>query len=676
MSDGDETVIAHGSPGPASPHCFGPYLRYAIATGFSDFKPTNAVLPPLFLLIAFKQPGAASAFAGRMQLEAGVPVALGPDSDRGRFATAFIGSAGVTKPDAMPIWETCVDRVELSVPIEPVSLPPQTRMLRHRTGSRKQPGPLLIGMLDDGCPFAAAHFLRGPASTRVRSIWDQSRSRQPVEWKDRAGAVRCFGEVPKAFRYGLEFRRGPGSLSSAKQIDLDEWIALHTTGGSIDEDGCYADGGFGPLRARQSHGAHVMDALAGRVPVSSRLGPSGPGADRRDPPSWRLATDPASRADIVFVQFSDACIADATGVWLKAYVFDGIRYILSFVDPKHTKHVVINVSYGITTGPHNGISDLELALQAFVADFNGTSGKPKLEIVLPAGNSYLSGSHIAHIRQPGSADSVAWTWRLLPDNPVVCFAEVWIAGNAGTVTVTLTAPSGAAASAGASVPASRASAPTFRICGPIVRGADTLWLLAVQATRGAAEHGDWRITVSGLAGGAEVHAYVARSDPNMGARTGAKRSYFRDDAWEADRAAEAALTYAEGVFDDAGSLIDRTGTLNGIATAQEPRLHVAGGYIVANGRPSPYSSAGPARAGPLATRAGPDFLLPCDGSYALKGIPAGGNRSGSVVRLVGTSTAAPQLARHLADPPVPPATDVPTTPAGIARRGGGNLKPA
>ncbi len=665
-----------GSLGPASPRCFGPYLRYAIATDFSDFKPADGKTPPLFLLIAFKQAGSATAFAARMQQEAGILIALGPDSDQGRFATAFTGSDGVTKPEAIPIWDACVDRVELSLPIEPVSIPQQTLMLRHHRKSRKRPGSLLIGMLDDGCPFAAAQFLRGPASTRVRSIWDQTQSRQPVQYKDGAGVDRLFGEVPKAFRYGLEFRRGVESLSSPNQIDLDEWIALHASGGSIDEDGCYAEGGFGRLRARQSHGAHVMDALAGRMPVSSRLGPAGPGGDRRDPPSWRAATDPASKADIVFVQFSDACIADATGVWLKAYVFDGIRYILSFIDPKHTKHVVINVSYGITTGPHNGTSDLEEALQAFVAGFNGTSGKPKLEIVLPAGNSYLSGSHIAHIRHPGSADAVAWTWRLLPDNPVVCFAEVWIAGDADPVTVTLTAPSGAAVSAGASVPASNASSPTFRICGPIVRGTDTVWLLAVQATRGGAEHGSWRITVSGLADGTEVHAYVARSDPNMGARTGAKRSYFRDDAWEADRAAEAALTYAEGMFDEAGSLISRSGTLNGIATARATGLHVAGGYMIAKGRPSPYASAGPARPGPLAWRAGPDFLLPCDSSDALRGVPAGGSRSGGVVRLVGTSAAAPQLARHLADPPLPPATDVPTTPAGIARRGGGNLKPA
>src|SRR4029079_18088890 len=109
-----------------------------------------------------------------------------------------------------------------------------------------------------------------------------------------------------------------------------------------------------------------------------------------------------------------------------------------------------------------------------------------------------------------------------------------------------------------------------------------------------------------------------------------------------------------------GVMIYWSGSLNGIATAKDSRVHVAGGYILANGRKSPYSSAGPARRGPLTLRVGPDFALPCDESYALQGIRAGGNRSGSVFRLIGTSAAAPQLARHVADPPPPSPHRVPT----------------
>jgi hypothetical protein len=218
------------------------------------------------------------------------------------------------------------------------------------------------------------------------------------------------------------------------------------------------------------------------------------------------------------------------------------------------------------------------------------------------------------------------------------------------------------------------------VYAPLVWGNSTVWLLAVEPTIAASgfvpEHGDWTIRVDGVGVNAEVHAYVARSDPNLDVRSGAKRSYFVDPDWEQTRAAAAGCTRADGEFDKAGSLIHRDGTLNGIATASEPRVHVAGGFILSNGRKSTYSSEGPARHGP---RVGPDFVLPCDESYALRGIRAGGNRSGAVFRLIGTSVAAPQLARQVAKLtgglPFPSPTDVPTTPPEIEKRGGGNLEP-
>ena len=91
---------------------------------------------------------------------------------------------------------------------------------------------------------------------------------------------------------------------------------------------------------------------------------------------------------------------------------------------------------------------------------------------------------------------------------------------------------------------------------------------------------------------------MARSDPNLGVRTGAKRSYFVDHNWEMTHSAPASCIYAGGEFDATGSLIHRDGTLNGIATANASRVHVAGGYNLSDRRKSPYSSAGPAR-GPV-----------------------------------------------------------------------------
>jgi hypothetical protein len=669
----------HPVPERSLPKCFDPYLRYAIATDFRTFESFEEESFRLFFLVEFKRAGLGTAFRDRMT-EAGFDIELRPDDDQSRYVTLRSRQAAVTELSAFSIWDEFVSRVELSLPIKPSPVrPPMMGMMalaQLEEEARAQPRSVLIGILDDGCPFAATRFRKASGSTRVLSIWDQTRDRDPMPVTDTNGNARLFGEAPTDFDYGLEFRRDLSPLAPPSQMGLDEWIALHSAAGLVDEDGCYADAEFTRLSRRQSHGAHVMDVLAGPVPTSARVGPSRPGEDRRDPPSWKVGTDPASQADLVFVQFSDECIRDATGVWLKAYVFDGIGYVLSFADPATIEKVVINISYGPTTGPHDGTALLEAALTAFVTEFNGTPGKPKLEIVLPAGNAYLSDGHVAFEGDKPRPTTIEWTWRLPPDNAVLCFAEIWIDNaNAGGVTVTLTSPSGATStSAPTPPPAGQPLPPYTGVYGPVVWGSHTMWLLAVEPTLLVAEHGDWKIKVTGIRKKAQVHAYVARSDPNMGVRTGAKRSYFVDHKWEATRSSEASCKYSDGEFDKTGSLIRRGGTLNGIATAKDASVHVAGGYVLANGRKSSYSSAGPARNGPLTLRVGPDIALPCDESYALAGIRAGGNRSGGVFRLTGTSAAAPQLARHVADPPIPAATNIPIPPED-AKRGGGNIEP-
>ena len=283
--------------------------------------------------------------------------------------------------------------------------------------------------------------------------------------------------------------------------------------GNVDEDGCYAEAGFKTLKRQRSHGAHVMDAFAGRVPISARI-------DRRDPPSWKPGADPAASADLVFVQFSEDCIRDATGVWLKAYVVDAIYYILSFVDASITKNVVINVSYGPTTGPHDGTALLESALTDLVTIFDGSPGMPKLEISLAAGNAYLSEGHIAFTRKTVTGpDHVEWTWRIPPDNSVLCFAEVWMKKNdASGVVVTLTSPSGltSTSTTGPIPPPTGIPFPSFTgAYAPLAWGDNTVWLLAVEPTIAAhgfvPEHGNWTIRVDGVGVHAEVHAVPWRA---------------------------------------------------------------------------------------------------------------------------------------------------------------------
>jgi hypothetical protein len=673
------------------PECFEPYLRYAISTDFRNFESFDEKTFSLFLLVELHEAKLAADFERKI---ARFDAAFGPEFGREfgpyvghtRYVTMRASKAAVLEHSAFDIWNDYVDRVELSLPVKPSTLEAfakKQHILPRFEGSKE----LLIGVLDDGCPFAAAQFLKtlpnNAVGTRVRGIWDQNKGKEPVT----ISGNRQFGQPLPDFNYGLEYRRDFAASIAPGPVGLDEWINLHSTPtGGIDEVGCYADAGFTSLKRGLSHGAHVMDVLAGRIPTSSRVGPSPP-RDRRDPPSWKPGTDPASSADVVFVQFSDDCIRDATGVWLKSYVVEGIQYILSFAEPYKTENVVINLSYGPTTGPHDGTAELEAALTALVTQFDGTHGKPKLEIVVPAGNAYFSEGHVVFTRPTmAQPDQVEWTWRLPSDNSVLCFAEIWMeTAAAGNVYVTLTPPSGYPVFVPTPPPnpppPPGALLPPAGVDVPLVRGNNTMWRLQVEPTIipsnpapniATAEHGDWTIKITGIGAGAHVHAYVARSDPNMGVRTGAKRSYFVDHNWELNRSAIAGCEYRDGEFDKARSLIHRVGTLNGIATAKDASVHVAGGYVIANGRKSPYSSAGPARGGP---RIGPDVVLPCDESYALAGIRAGGNRSGAVFRLIGTSAAAPQLARYVARLAIPPPHDPPTSLVEKYKRGSGDLDP-
>jgi hypothetical protein len=647
--------------GNSYPSCFDPYLRYAISTGFKNFDFFKEPHFKLFFLVEFKptapETDPEAAFKDEMKAAGVDDIRFGP-SNYILYRTLHTSTAAVLKRTARRIWDKYFSRVELSLPLLPSLIP------KRRLGKPVHPksrGRLLIGVLDDGCPFAATQFLKNPVnappSTRVLAIWDQNQGKTPVH----LGGGYKFGETLSNFNYGLEYTRH----TAGSQIGLDDWMQRHLTpSGTIDEDHCYADADFIGLRFRESHGAPVTDIVAGAIPTSSRIGPTKPGHDHRNPPSWHVGTDPASRADVVFVQFPESGILDATGVWLKAYVLDGIQYILSFAGPG-TENVIVNLSYGPTTGPHDGTATLEQALSALVAYYDGVNNKPKLDIFLAAGNSYLTDGHVAHIRRRGQGRDIEWTWRLLPDNPVLCFSEIWMtSAQASGVIVTLKPPGGAPVQ-----------------ISPTQWGTNTIWLLNVGPTLVApgndpAPHGDYTIKVARLDEGAQVDAYVARTDPNLGVISQAKRSYFVDPYWEQSRSASADCIYAHGEFDISGSLISRYGTLNGIATAEVPGVHVAGGDMLEiPGRKSPYASAGPARGNPATRRTGPDFAMYCDESYALEGVRAGGTRSGAVFRLIGTSAAAPQLARWAAEPPLPAATDVPSTPRGKEQRGGGDIEP-
>lgn len=595
----------------------------------------------------------------RVMLDTRTRGARAPD----RFARSLI---------AFDRWDDFAAQIEVVLPVNPqlVAGQPWASDL-EATARPKANSPVLLGVIDDGCPFAHWRFRQGQA-TRVLALWDQN-TRPPVQVGG-APALR-FGRVPFDFQWGLEFWRDQSISGAATVLGLNDWLTRHRHAGGLDEDGCYAEGGFTQrvvlpgmppgltrLAGSWAHGSHVMDLMAGQVPLSSRVAR----ADQA-PPSWEKAQDAASQADIVFVQIPEAGVRDATGNWLEGSILEGIDYIVSCADPAITPRVVVTISYGPTTGPHDGSSALERSLRQLCDQHDGSVGKVRLEIVLAAGNSWLTQHHVSWV-STGVARN--WHWQVPPDNPVDIFAEVWIPAAAPGVTISLAPPAG--------------SGPTQATVTPTPSGNG--WTLRIPPTRATPgnpqqqqPHGAWTVTVSGVPINTPVHAYLARTEPNLGARTGAKASRFVDPDWERTRGAAAAHRYRNGAFDNAGSLVSRRGTLNGMATDWHPQILVAGGWVLGNGGKASYSSEGPARATPATPyppgpRPGPDYALPTDETRIHTGVPGAGTRAGASFRLVGTSSAAPQLARHLANGALPPATSQPVPPSPPGH-GAGNLAP-
>jgi len=113
---------------------------------------------------------------------------------------------------------------------------------------------------------------------------------------------------------------------------------------------------------------------------------------------------------------------------------------------------------------------------------------------------------------------------------------------------------------------------------------------------------------------------------------------------------------AEKIIRGSGALARRRDTLTGISTGIGAL--VASGHRHSDHKHVRYSSADPTRRPPV----GPDYGAVTDQSQSLPGLLAAGTRGGSLVRLVGISVAAPQLARWVTNLRPPSGSIPPSQP--------------
>ena len=517
------------------------------------------------------------------------------------------------------------------------------------------PGTVVVGVIDYGIAFAHERFRLKQEETRIEYFWVQDAPCGEGDAGQPEGQ-EAVNPVP----YGREINKG--------QIDV--LLAAHADSKIVDEERLYRRAavqlGNRWLRSvsrRVAHGTHVMDLACG----------------------YDLTDEDGRKRPIVCVQLPEATTADTSGENLDAYALDGIRYILERAEAIARQNdwaplpVVINFSYGNVAGPHDGTSDLEEAIDELI------NAHPNLKVVIPSGNSHLGRLH-AELTFDRPGQTMKLHWRVLPDDRTPSFLEIWLplevwlpgvkpeekdprwqaavdpAKRASPIHLRIAAPGpsaegeleGAAPGDGLRLLADNGDvlceARYHFIGAPTNRG---MFLIALQPTRRnepvpgtpgnpVALSGTWTITLENVSLKPKglVEAWIQRDDTPYGFPRRGRQSYFDHRCYQ---------RFDHGgrlVEDDQeGCIIKRAGSMNAIATGE--KTIVVGGYVRKNGKPAEYSAGGPVTH-PWPRR-GPDTSAVSDESRVLRGVLAAGTRSGSVVALDGTSVAAPQATRDIAD---------------------------
>ncbi|MGE0098327.1 MAG: S8 family serine peptidase [Hydrogenophaga sp.] len=611
-----------------------PYLAWAEADHFAGYRRGRGHKPPKWLPVVIE-----------LATGADVPALVAASSTTWlqiprvylsvpgfRFCSARVKPRFFQRMRESSHLRGLIQRLELGLPVDEHAnaiLDPCTRDCHPVAPAQLLTGRVL-GMIDGGLALANSTFLDRHGHTRIKHFWRQD-AYQNGNWPGNQPHHRVpldparAGPTPHDMGYGHE-------LSGAA---IDAAMADFTRHHQIDEDALYQHLQLWDLSKPVNHGTHVASQACGR---GNLLHPD---------------NDEASRCDIVAVKLDWSNVLDTSGGAMNVSVLDGLMYILSRCAP--SAQVVVNISWGTLAGPHDGSSILESAMDELIEHLGG-----RLRIAVPAGNAYQSRTHANDTLAAGQ--SLTLHWRVQPDDRTQSFLEIWLPEGAEKLHIQVTPPGRAQA-----LPALRMGQAGLwmgeddqPLCGLIFprrsalgrRGTCVLLALAptfsLRGRTATAPFGAWQVRLINTGTTPVVwDAYIERDDVALGVNTGARQSYLEDPRYDTSGNIGAFVDHPANP-----TPIRRSGTFNSLSTGQ--RTVSAGGtrrHASPSGHFALYS---PRRPDPDAGRAQrpfvkkvPDTLYPSDDNTALWGVLGAGSRSGSVVRLAGTSSASPQLARDL-----------------------------
>ena len=498
---------------------------------------------------------------------------------------------------------------------------------------------VIVAIIDDGIPFAHRAFCRKDGTgTRIDYCWSQAALPQP------GGPVA----------FGREFTRA--SIEAA--------MARHGT----DEDAIYRDAGLlhepgrppMPLDRSHSHGAHVLGTLAG---------------------DW-----PDDDVHIIAVDMPSTVNWDTSGFGKDMFLLSALHYIFCRADAIAARSggaaisLVINISYGFSGGPPDRAGTITAAMDELIAARRALEPDVATALVLPSGNSLVDRLHAEigeqHFTGTPNMARAEIDWAIQPDDRTSNYLEFWlpVGCTQSSFAYALTIP-GQATPLAFTADGMTAITPGYLYETAMKSGDDVIGLMALEryrnrlwrlvialaptvakGSRASAPAGEWRLrlmqTAGGkgpgiLSGGKTIQCRIQRDSSFGNGNTGARQTMFRD--------------LKDGNFNDLGErqqldasdptvLRRRFGSLNGMARGEHAM--VVGGYTKVNGKAAFYSGAGDLHRG--ADGAAPigrqvDLACISERSQWHPGITGPGTRTGISVALQGTSSAAPQAARLLAE---------------------------
>lgn len=482
-----------------------------------------------------------------------------------------------------------------------------------------------IGIIDDGIAFGNARFRWKDGKkevTRVQSVWLQEMAKTGTDGKVAIGAVYTCTTIDQMLaHHGSD-------------------VALYRELGLTDHRGV----GHKSLAFRRSHGTFCLDVAAGAAPASALVNTNPRISPTREPAIPLFA-----------VQLPTDAVADVSGATVGSYVLQGVRHIMQEADAyRRDMPLILNFSYGVLAGPKDGSHPLEQALADMIAARQGET-----TIVMSAGNSRLLRANARMTLNPAGSDMLDWL--IQPDDKTPNFVEIWIDGaetadKAGAISLTLTPPGGHDAGTlmlNADKPAmlfhnGKIIAMMTAQRGLGASGARIRVLLAVgpSAARhygqgGRAPSGRWSIALANASAGTmDVRLYIQRDGTPAGYPHKGRTSRFdHKDAYRRSR--------ETGNFSLPGPdcPIKREDNLSAIATGAD--TVVVGALRTtendAEVAPSRYASRGPCITGKDISHWAIADLV------AGGGMIASGTLSGSTTIMNGTSVAAPQVVRLLAE---------------------------